>query len=129
MILLGALFINRIMNMFSLNTADYIQIAIFCALLWYSIESHFLRKWQKKQVQLTILDLDMRRVKAHAETPQFNLSPYGEDFPIIVRKIYELGKFDPKILYSRAFHQPLSFMQKVAICIGGIRKHKNPNKQ
>lgn len=35
-----------------LNTADYIQIAIFIALVWYSIETHLLRMWQKKQAQI-----------------------------------------------------------------------------
>lgn len=97
-----------------LNIADYIQIAIFIALVWYSIETHLLRKWQKKQAQITLLSLDMQRVKNGAET-RSNPTPYGKPFPIIVREIYELGKFDSKTLYSRAFHYPISLKQKIIL--------------
>lgn len=99
-----------------LNTADYIQIAIFIALVWYSIETHLLRMWQKKQAQITLLSLDMQRVKNGAETCS-NPTPYGKPFPTIVREIYELGKFDPKILYSQAFHQPISLKQRTILWI------------
>lgn len=94
-----------------LRIADYIQIAIFFALLWYSWETHQLREWQKKQAQLTLLGLDMQRVKNHSEN-RGNPTPYGEAFPMIIRKIYEQGKFNPKVLYSPAFHQPLTFWDK-----------------
>lgn len=96
----------------NLSVADYIQISIFVVLFWYSWETRQLRKWQKRQAQLTILDLDMQRVR-HSSVSGGNPTPYGEKFPIIIRKIYELGKFDPKVLYSPAFHNPLSFSQKV----------------
>lgn len=95
----------------NLSVGDYIQFAILIALLWYSRETYLLRKWQKKQVQLTLLNLDMQRVKNQADL-QGNPTPYGKDFPIIMREIYELGKFDLKILYSRAFHRPISTRQK-----------------
>jgi len=96
----------------NLTVADYIQISIFVVLFWYSWETHQLRKWQKRQAQLTVLDLDMQRVR-HGATSRTNPTPYGEPFPIIIRKIYERGEFDPKVLYSRAYHQPLSSTQKV----------------
>lgn len=97
-----------------LNTPDYIQIAILIALVWYSLETHGLRKWQKKLTQLQILQLDMQRIKTQADNIHTNPTPYGESFPIIIRKIYELGKFDPKVLYSRAFHYPLTLFQKIS---------------
>ena len=97
----------------NLTIADGIQIFIFVILFWYSWETRQLRKWQKKQAQLTILSLDMQRVKSSSEN-HFNPTPYGEKFPLIIRKIYELGEFDPKVLYSRAFHQPLSFLGKAS---------------
>ena len=106
-----------------LTMADIIQILIFVALFWYSLETRLLRKWQKKQVQLTILNLDMQRVKSTTEQ-RGNPTPYGEKFPIIIRKIYELGKFNPKVLYSRAFHQPISFGQKSAARIKSLFKRK-----
>ncbi|HBX16162.1 MAG TPA: hypothetical protein DEF57_02555 [Candidatus Magasanikbacteria bacterium] len=96
----------------NLTVADYIQISIFVVLFWYSWETHQLRKWQKRQAQLTVLDLDMQRVR-HGATSRTNPTPYSEPLPLIIRNIYERGKFDPKILYSRAYHQPLSFTQKV----------------
>jgi len=104
-----------------LSIADYIQISIFITLFWYSWETRQLRKWQKKQAQLTILGLDMQRVKTHSEG-RINPAPYGEKFPIIIRKIYELGEFDPKIMYSPMFHQPLNIYQKSVIKIKALLK-------
>jgi hypothetical protein len=63
----------------------------------------------------------MQRVKGSAEN-HFNPTPYGEDFPIIIRKIYEIGEFDPKVLYSRAFHRPLNFSQKVLLKLKSLFK-------
>ncbi len=92
--------------------ADYIQISILLALLWYSLETRQLKKWQKKLTQLQILQIDMERVKNQASGCG-NPTPYGEDFPIIIRKIYELGKFNPKVLYSRGFHHPITRFDKI----------------
>jgi hypothetical protein len=107
----------------NLSIADCIQILIFCALFWYSWETRQLRKWQKRQVQLTILDLDMQRVRSAYEN-RGNPTPYGEKFPIIIRKIYELGKFNPKVLYCNGFHSPLNLTQKIAQKIKIILKYQ-----
>lgn len=88
-----------------LKISDWIQIAIVFVLIWYSIETHLLRKEQKKSVYLYLLDMEMRdkgggykvRVK----------------YPYIVRKIIEQGKFDVKRLYSLAYHKPLKIRDKI----------------
>lgn len=90
--------------------ADWIQICILFAIGWYSWETHLLKKWQKKQVQLTILGLEMQRKKNFKEGHAFDT---GGLFPQIIRKIYELGKFDPKEFYSPAHHYPLTFFKKI----------------
>jgi len=113
---------NNIINNFTIG--DCIQIFILVALVWYSIETRQLRKWQKRQAQLTILELDMKRVETVA-TQRFNPAPYGEDFPMIIRKIYELGKFNPKTLYSRGFHKPLTFFAKTLEWIKKLFKKIN----
>ena len=94
-----------------LGIADYIQIFIFINLFWYSWETRQLRKWQKRQVQLSILEMDMQRVQNTHN--QGNPTPYAEPFPFIIRKIYETGNFDPKILYSKVFHQPLTWNSRL----------------
>jgi len=96
----------------NLHVPDYIQIIIALAIIWYSIETHFLRKWQKKQVQLSILDMDIQRIRNQQEL-RGNVTPYRESFPMIIRDIYERGKFDVKILYSKNWHKPIGFKQKI----------------
>lgn len=106
-----------------LKIPDFIQLAILVGLIWYSIETHFLRKWQKKQLQLAILSLDMQRIRDSIELPG-NTTPYGEKFPIIIRKIYELGKFDLKFLYCEGFRGPISVSQKIMARFNN-KIHKN----
>jgi hypothetical protein len=105
-----------------LKIADWIQILILFAIAWYSWETHLLKKWQKKQVQLTILGLEMQRKKNLKEGHAFDT---GGLFPNIIRKIYELGKFDPKELYSPAHHYPLTFLKKIFEKIAKIFRKNN----
>lgn len=99
-----------------LEISDYIQITILAALVWYSIETHLLRSWQKKQVQLSVFDIELERIRKTAESNGLRI-PSVRDFPIILRKIYEIGEFNLKELYSPAYHQPLSLGQKIYIFI------------
>ncbi len=111
------MFFNFLVN---LNTADYIQISILIALVWYSWETHQLKKWQKKQIQLSILELEMKRKRDMSEGHSFSMK--SGVFPSIIRNIYELGKFDPKELYSPAFHQPLTRLGKLIKKLKNIKK-------
>lgn len=111
-----------IINFFkNFTIADTIQFSIFIALIWYSWETHRLKKWQKKQVLLTILELEMQRKKNLKEGCAFDT---GGLFPKIIREIYELGKFDPKELYSPAHHQPLTLRKKILEKVTKFLKHK-----
>lgn len=103
------------------SVPDFIQICIFIALLWYSWETSQLRKWQKKQAQLTVLGLDMQRIRNHHDTGS-NPTPYGEEISVIVRKIYELGKFDAKVLYANK--EPLTFFGKKMKKVKNFIKNK-----
>lgn len=94
---------NTIIFENTVSVADIILFITFLAILWYSLETRWLRQWQTRQVQATLLMLDMQRVIHHAEHPSIRM-PYKESFPIIMRKIYELGEFDIKDLYSSTYH-------------------------
>ncbi len=75
-------------------------------IIWYTIETKKLREWQTKQVQLTILNLEFNRVYENAKQPHIRI-PFSEDWPIIVRKIYEKGELDTKTFYSKSYHKDL----------------------
>ena len=104
-----------------LHPSDWILLFTFFAIVWYSWETRQLRKWQQKQVQLSIVDLDMQRVRSNAEG-RGNPTPYGEAFPIIMRKIYDSGNFDPKVLYSPTYHQPLTLTGRIRGRINSLWK-------
>ncbi len=94
------------------NIADYIQIAILFALIWYSIETRLLRIWQKKQLQAFLFAMELERRRENNRSHGLR-APNINEFPIILRKIYETGKFDLKELYSPAHHKPLLLRHKI----------------
>ncbi len=85
--------------------ADIIQIAIFCAIVIYTWETHTLREWQQKQVQLTILNMEMDRRGKDAIIPSY--------YPKAVLEIYHDAYFDPNEMYSPIYRIPLNFVQKI----------------
>lgn len=89
----------------NLTRSDWIQIALVIVVIWYSIETYRLRKEQKKAVYLQLLDMEMRD-KSGGYKSRVN-------YPLMVREIIELGKFDVKKLYSPAYHQPLKTLDKI----------------
>ena len=87
------------------SKSDWILSATLIVLIWYSIETHLLRSWQKKQVQLAIFNAEVYRFKNHQ-----NLGGLSFKFPMILRKIYELGKLDLRELYCDK--QPIRWKDK-----------------
>lgn len=79
---------------YGLSKTDWILFFTLIVLSWYSLETHFLRRWQKKQVQLSILNAEIDRFKNHS-----NLGGLSFKIPVILRKIYELEKLDLRELY------------------------------
>lgn len=77
------------------SRSDWILFLTFVVLFWYSVETHLLRQWQKKQVQLSLFNAEVYRFVNHG-----NLGGLSFKFPMILRKIYELGKLDLRELYS-----------------------------
>jgi len=90
---------------YEFSGTDWILFFTFIVLFWYSVETHFLRKWQKKQVQLSIFNAEVQRFMNHG-----NLGGLSFRFPLILRKIYELGKLDLRELYSDK--QPIKLRDK-----------------
>ena len=74
------------------------------AIIWYSIETVRLRRWQVKQVQLSILDLHQRILMHQNEMFIQNASMDrnigGERIANILNQIYKHGKLEIKDLYS-----------------------------
>lgn len=89
----------------NLTKSDWIQIALVIVVMWYSIETYRLRREQKKAVYLQLLDMEMRDKNGGYKA--------RVKYPLMVREIIELGKFDVKKLYSPAYHQPLKILDKI----------------
>ena len=104
---------NIYVSFVNLNASDKILFVTFLAILWYSWETRQLRKWQIKQVQLTLLDLHLSRQIADEDHHSRRFFPFGEDYVRNLREIMELGKFDAKTLFSSSFHYPLTRRAKV----------------
>lgn len=85
--------------------SDWIQITLVLVVTWYSVETYRLRKEQKKAVYLQLLDMEMRNKNGGYKS--------RVNYPLIVREIIELGKFDVKKLYSPAYHKPLKISDKI----------------
>lgn len=86
-----------------LSISDWILLFTLLAIIWYSIETHLLRKWQKKITQLSIVDLEVRIKIAqqealrngHGQSPRVT-----SNYPETIRKIYQESKLDLEDLYS-----------------------------
>jgi len=89
-----------------LKPSDWILLLTFLAIVWYSIETHFLRKWQKKQAQAALVNLVMQASINHDK-----LGNLHSLYPKPLRKIYELGKLDLRDFF--ADKQPLTFIDKL----------------
>lgn len=89
----------------NLTMSDWIQIILVIVVIWYSVETYRLRKEQKKAVYLQLLDMEMRDKNGGYKS--------RVNYPLMVREIIELGKFDVKKLYSPAYHQPLKISDKI----------------
>ncbi len=76
-----------------LTIADWIQIFILCALIWYSIETHLLRKEQKRLTYLNILQLYFDRRGPNAIT--------SSNYPNWIRRIIKYGSFNVDELYVK----------------------------
>jgi hypothetical protein len=83
---------------FMVSLADTIQIGIFCALIFYTWETRKLRKWQQKQVQLTILNMELDRRGNDALIPSY--------YPKVVLEIYRDGCFDPNEMFTSIHRLP-----------------------
>lgn len=101
--ILSLIFLKRQSN---LVNSDIILLATFIALMWYSKETYELRKAQniankeqKKQLYLNLVEIEMRDKDAAYKT--------RIKYPLIIRKIIEKGEFDPKTLYSEAWHEDI----------------------
>ena len=104
-----------------LNAGDWILLITFLAIVWYSVEPHLLRKWQKRQAQLTLLTMHLQRQIASQEYHGHRFFPFGEDYVKAIRGIMELGKFDARTLFSPAFHYPIKKREKIWVFIRGLR--------
>ena len=92
-----------------LHLADYIQIAILVAIVWYSYETFKLRKWQQKNVQISILDLQ-QRIHMHKDENfhkgvQTNQNIGNKEIINMMNDILEHGKFNLRKIYVQGFIQ------------------------
>mgnify|MGYP001604482525 CR=1 len=106
------------------DRSDLILLMTFLAIVWYSWETRQLRKWQKKQAQLTLLSLHTQRQVASAEHHGRNFLPSGEDYARTVREIMEQGKFDPKLLFTPAFRDPITVGAKLWALLVRLRNRE-----
>ncbi len=96
---------NNIWQWFgSFSKSDLILLATFCAIVWYTIETHRLRKWQQKNVQILILDLRQRILMHQNEmfnkNAQVDRNINNEEIANIMNDILKYGKFDIQKLYA-----------------------------
>jgi hypothetical protein len=72
------------------------------AIIWYSWETWQLRKWQKRSLQMSIVDLATKIKIANQESIRSGAGQSAyvtRDFPETLRKIYEEGRFDLSDIY------------------------------
>lgn len=95
--------LDKIYHLIPDNITEFILFMTLLAIIWYSLETRWLRKWQKRSVQMSILELitdinkwnkeSLRTGFGHTAYPTSNL---GET----LRKIYEDGELDLSDIYK-----------------------------
>lgn len=99
--------IGNVFNFFkAFSGSDWILSASLVVIIWYSWETHLLRKWQKKQAQATLVNLVMQASINHDK-----LGNLHSLYPRPIREIYELGKLDLRDFFSDK--RPLKFTDKL----------------
>lgn len=99
--------IDTVINFFkAFNRSDWILFVTLVAIIWYSWETHFLRKWQKKQAQATLVNLVMQASINHEKLGNLHTL-----YPKPIREIYELGKLDLRDFFSDK--RPLTVIDKL----------------
>ena len=102
-------YINIIINIFDRITLffdQHVGLILFltlAAIIWSSYETRELRKWQIKNVQMSIINLQTNiKIAQQKSLNEGNpVSPYvTNNFGETIRKIYEEGKLDLKDIYS-----------------------------
>ena len=101
---MDTLLINIYSWFVSLTNSDTILFVTFLAIVFYSIETSRLRKWQQKSVQISILDLRQRILMHQNEMWSKNASVdrniNNREIANIMNDILEHGKFDLRKLYA-----------------------------
>ncbi len=84
------------------SVSDWILFLTFLAIIWYSWETRKLREWQKRNLQMSILDLAVRIKIAGQESLRAGHGQTAyvtKNFPETLRKIYEEGRLDLQDFY------------------------------
>lgn len=89
----------------SLSSSDWILVATFLAIVWYTLETRQLRKWQKLQTLLSVF---------FEQTKDWDSAMKARtQYPNKFREIVETGRYDPKWAYSPAYHHPITWKGKL----------------
>jgi hypothetical protein len=84
------------MNWFlSLDNSDKILLLTLLVIAWNSLETHLLRKWQKKQVQASLFQIEIDRFRNHP-----TLGGLSFRIPDILKRIYKQSRFNIDVLYA-----------------------------